>query len=249
MLNWIKRLVSSPANPQRVLVVGIYLANKENAIEHIVNELSVAKRCVITQRWIGLNGVVGNPAVEAVTVGYVTGFVPKFELVNSILRSIDLKNYDFVIVCDDDVYLPKGFVDAFIEHQLRYNLSLCQPARTHNSYIDHAIVEQADGVKARRTTFVEIGPVFSVRRDIYKYLLPFDERAPMGWGLDFVWPVLAKKHRFRMGIVDATPVDHSMRAPVVNYSHSETEKKMVEYLSMVKHYSRSQAFKVLEEFP
>ena len=248
MFDWLKQLVSISDRRPRVLVAGIYLANKENSVDHIVDELAAADRCIVTQKWVALNGKPPSPQVSAVTCDYVTGFVPKFELINSILNSIGLHDYDFVLVCDDDVFLPNGFLDNFIDYQLMYKFSLCQPARSHNSYIDHAIVEQVDGIKARRTSFVEIGPVFSVSKGIYKYIIPFDERAPMGWGLDFVWPVMAKKYKFKMGIVDATPVDHSLRAPVVNYSHSETEKKMFAYLSAVEHYSRSQAFKVFDEF-
>ncbi|WP_178298019.1 hypothetical protein [Nitrosospira sp. Nsp11] len=175
-------------------------------------------------------------------------FSPKFLLLNQLLQKIDLYDFEYVIVSDDDIQLPAGFVDRYLAMVSRYNLAVAQPARTHDSYIDHWFVEQLDGIDARRTRFVEIGPLFSLHRSAFDYFLPFDEASPMGWGNDFVWPVLAEKHGLRMGIVDAVPVAHDFRKPVAYYDHGTSAKHMNKYLAERPHLSKKDAFFILESY-
>ncbi len=50
----------------------------------------------------------------------------------------------------------------------------------------------------------------------------------MGYGLDYIWPKIAEKWKFNIGIVDATPVDHSYRPQGKTYVSSENILKMQE---------------------
>lgn len=245
----------SPAGPAgsdikkgNVLVLGIYLADQENAIEHVVFQMGSSKRYNVTQKWIALRGNPPSENVAKVTVLKVASPLPKNLLLNKILSGEQLQTYDYVIICDDDIRLPGGFVDDFLDLQDRYNFSVAQPARTHNSYIDHFIVERLEGLKARHTRFVEVGPLMSVRRDIVPFILPFDESIPMGWGFDYALPCIAEKHGLRIGIIDATPVDHSMRKPMLNYKYEEAKRAMEAYLSRVPHLSVDEAFRILESY-
>ncbi len=232
----------------RVLVVGIYLANKKNLVRHIVQELHQSKKYRITQRWTAIGGPPPAPHVARVTVDLVGERVPKSILINRLLKNIRLDAYDFVLLLDDDIQLPERFVDQFLALQTRHDFTLAQPARTPNSCIDHAIVRQVPGVMARRTRFVEVGPVVSMRRDIAKLLLPLDERSPMGWGLDFVWPVIVERHHLRMGIIDDVPIEHSVRPAVAHYAHEEASAAMENYLAQVPHFSPEEAFQVIEVY-
>jgi hypothetical protein len=231
-----------------VLVAGIYLANQENAIEHIVAQCNQSQNYYVTQKWIALFGDAPSENVKTVTTMKSEKPQPKFVLLNKILSEEKLENYDYIIICDDDIKLSDDFPDDFLDLQQKYNFALAQPARTHNSYIDHPFVQQFEGLKARRTRFVEIGPVVSIRKDIFSALLPFDESAHMGWGYDFVWPCIIEKKGLRMGIIDATPVDHSMRKPVENYNYDEADKSQQEYLSKNQHLSKDEAFTILESY-
>jgi hypothetical protein len=65
-------------------------------------------------------------------------------------------------------------------------------------------------VTVRETSFVEIGPVTAFHRDTFATLLPFPELR-MGWGLDAHWAAVAREHGWRIGVVDATPVGHTLR--------------------------------------
>jgi len=242
------RDLTATSKKGEVLVAGVYLANQENSVGHIVAELNGSKNYTVSQRWIALYGDASSEEVKAVTISAPEKPEPKFVLLNRILAGEQLHRYDYILFCDDDIRLSPGFLDMFLGLQDRYDFSLAQPARTHNSYIDHPFVEQFDGLKARRTRFIEIGPVVSVRKDAFPVLLPFDESSHMGWGYDFVWPCLMEKMGMRMGIIDATPVEHSMRKPVMNYNYDEANKSMQNYLSRSPHLSKDEAFRILESY-
>jgi hypothetical protein len=232
----------------RVLVVGIYLADKENLAPRITQELALSSNWDVEQRWLSLGKSQPDSDMAPFTVQIADTFSPKFLLLNQLLKRIDLYDFEYVIVSDDDIQLPTGFVDRYLAMVCRHDLAVAQPARTHDSYIDHWFVEQLDGIDARRTRFVEIGPLFSLHRSAFDYFLPFDEASPMGWGNDFVWPVLAEKHGLRMGIVDAVPVAHNFRKPVAYYDHGVSAKHMSKYLAERPHLSKKDAFFILESY-
>lgn len=233
---------------KKVLITGVYLANQENTIEHIVDVLSKSENFNVEQKWIALFGEPPSKKVESVTFMKQENPEPKFVLLNKILSQTKLHQYDYILFCDDDIKLVNNFLDRFIELTEKYDFALAQPARTHNSFIDHPFVEQLDGITARRTRFVEIGPVFLVRKDAFPVLLPFDESSFMGWGYDFVWPCFIEKMGLRMGIIDAVPVEHSLRKPVMNYNYDEANKAMMNYLSKSPHLSKEEAFRILESY-
>ena len=64
---------------------------------------------------------------------------------------------------------------------------------------------------ARRTDFVEIGPVTIFSRRAAAELTPFPELR-FGWGLDNHWGALARERGWRLGILDALPVRHECAA-------------------------------------
>lgn len=232
-----------------VLVTGVYLSGQRNNIAHIVRSFFGSSRGRrVAQRWTGIGDGEVPEEVRQVTVESLQQGVPKFALLNRMLEHETLDDYDYVIVCDDDISLPPGFLDDYLDLVCRYDFALAQPARTHDSYVDHPIVEQFDGLVARRTRFVEIGPLFSVRKDIFPVIFPFDESAYMGWGYDFVWPCLIESAGLRMGVVDATPVDHSMRAPVDNYNYDDADRSQSDYMSQHPHLSKHEAFRILESY-
>lgn len=232
----------------RVLVLGIYLADRHNLVRHIVQTLDETMRYRVTQRWVSLNGDAPAEHVAAVTCLKVDRPTPKFQLLNRLVDGLDLSEYGYVLLFDDDIILPDGFLDGFISRQETYDFALAQPARTHDSYIDHRIVEQVDEVDARRTRFVEIGPVVSIRRDAVNRLIPFDADCGMGWGLDFVWPVIMEEFGLKMGIIDSTPVRHALRPPAVAYSLKGAEDEMRHYLMNRPHLEPDQAMVVIETF-
>lgn len=236
------------ASPPSVLVLGIYLADRPNTAAHLAAAFAGARHCRVSQAWVALNGAPADPALTAVTVARAEGFVPKFSLLNVELARLDWRAFDYVILCDDDVVVGRGFLDAFLGLQRAFDLALAQPARTLNSHADWKFVRRRRGIRGRRTRFVEIGPLVSMRSDFARRVLPLDETSPMGWGYDFVWPLVAEEAGLRIGIIDATPVDHSLRPQASAYDARITHDAMLRLYASRPHLSKQQAFTVLEVF-
>jgi len=231
-----------------VLVIGVYLCDKDNQAPAIVGELARSRQWRVDQRWIAL-GEHPVPQVLAVaTVGQRHAPAPKFSILNEVLAGTPVADYAYIVVCDDDVTLPPGFLDEYLDVVGRYDFALAQPARSHDSFIDHPFVEQLDGLSARQTRFVEIGPLFSIRADAVRTLVPFDEASPMGWGYDFVWPLAMARAGLKLGIVDRTPIVHSFRKPVAHYDHGLADRAMQRYLDTRPHVSKAEAFSILASY-
>ncbi len=237
-----------PDATERVLVTGIYLADRENNIVAISEELSQSKQWTVDQQWIALGRGAVPDGLAPLTTLTVESPTPKFVLLNQLLGKIDLDRYAFILVCDDDVGLPPGFVDRYLELVVAHKFALAQAARSHGSDIGHFFVEELDGLNARWTRFVEIGPVFSMRRDAVRLLLPYDEASPMGWGYDFIWPVIIERAGLRMGIVDAVAVDHNLREHGAHYNYDSARQTMAEFLDSRPHLSRHEAFSIIEAY-
>lgn len=240
---------SRPVPGPRVLVVGVCLTDQVNTADHVVAAMGAAQWCQVSQRWAALGSASPGTRVEAVTALTVQDTTPKFALVNRLLAGVELDAFDYVLVTDDDVVLPDGFLDAFLEQQQGLDFAIAQPARTRTSSIDHPIVEQQLGVIARRTQFVEIGPVVSFHRSAFPLVFPFDLVSPMGWGYENVWALELLRRGLRMGIVDATPVDHSLRPTLANYSWSAGDAGRDALLERREHLPLDECMRVLEVFP
>jgi GT2 family glycosyltransferase len=134
----------------------------------------------------------------------------KFENLNALLAAHPPQEYDWLVVVDDDVALPAGFLDRFLHAAESVGLRLAQPAHRLHSHAAWEVTRRRPGVAVRETSFVEIGPVTAFHRDTFATLLPFPALR-MGWGLDAHWAAVAREHGWRMGVVDATPVGHTLR--------------------------------------
>ena len=230
----------------KVLVCGVYLADKPNHAAEEIAELDRSQDHQVEQRWIALDVTDCGSDDLPHTVRRVNQPTPKFVLLNGILA--DAARFDAVLVVDDDVMLPPNFLDRYLRFAIQYEFALSQPARTPDSYIDHSITMQMPGLVARSTRFVEIGPVFCVLREAFNLILPFDNGSPMGWGLDFVWPVRIERSGKRMGIIDSLPVSHSLRKPLTTYTRGVAENDMARLLGESEYLSPADAFTLLEAY-
>ena len=232
----------------RVLVAGIYLTDRENTAAATIAELTRSQEWSVTHRWAALGQQPPPNDLARVTAEHIQTAMPKFVLLNHLLTGVNPGDYRFVIFADDDIDLPSGFLDDYLRLVNRYDFALSQPARTHDSFIDHRFVERLDGIDARWTNFVEIGPLVTMRHDAASILLPFDEMSPMGWGYDFTWPRTMQDAGLRLGIVDATPVRHSLRKPVTGYSWDTANDQQQKYMASRPHLSKLDAFRILESY-
>ena len=144
----------------------------------------------------------------------------KFENLNQLLATHPPHDHDWLLVVDDDVKLPGGFLDAFTFLIERFDLRMAQPAHRARSHAAWGVTRRHPGSVLRQTGFVEIGPVTAFHRETYDVLLPFPELRS-GWGLDTHWAAVAADHGWRLGIADATPIGHGLRRVAASYDRAE----------------------------
>jgi hypothetical protein len=144
----------------------------------------------------------------------------KFENLNALLDENPPQGYDWLLALDDDVALPRGFLDSFLFLIERFELHLAQPAHRARSHAAWQLTRRRPGSLVRETSYVEIGPVVAFHRDTFDVLLPFPQLW-IGWGLDAHWAALARQHGWRQGIVDATPIRHGLRRIAAAYDREE----------------------------
>ncbi|MDX6708802.1 MAG: hypothetical protein QOI48_4648 [Solirubrobacteraceae bacterium] len=135
----------------------------------------------------------------------------KFEHLNALLETHPAAGHDWLVVVDDDVVFPRGFLDRFLYCAERAGLVLAQPAHRAHSHAAWQVTRRRSGGAVRESHFVEIGPVTAFAAGAFPTLLPFPQLS-MGWGLDVHWGALARAHGWRAGIVDATPILHTTPA-------------------------------------
>ena len=145
------------------------------------------------------------PTLAQHTVGVSAG--AKFPLLNELVRDQELDRFDWVVVADDDVAFRSASPGEVLARAESAGLDLVQPAHTELSHGGHEIVMRHALSVARRTTFVEIGPVFAIRQPWVSQVLPSAPEHRMGWGLELEWFDLARRGA-RLGIVDTTPIRH-----------------------------------------
>jgi len=237
-----------PGAPRRVLVVGVYLATRDHSAEHLARVFAQAHPNIdVVQRWVAIGPASTSAALGRVTVLQVASPVPKFVLMNRVFADVDMGSFDYVLVVDDDIYLPRHFLPSFLAYQEAFDFALAQPARAWHSHFDHAIALRRPWLLARRTRFVECGPLVSFRRDAAAALLPFAHPQQL-WGLDFVWPVEIEGRSLRMGIIDAVAVDHSLRPQAAAYDRPRQDAEMHRFLLCTPHLPMAEAFTVLDRY-
>jgi GT2 family glycosyltransferase len=140
----------------------------------------------------------------------------KFENLNALLAAQPAAAHDWLVVMDDDVVLPPGFLDRFLFLAERFDLRLAQPAHRRHSHAAWSVTRRRPASAVRETAFVEIGPVTAFHAETFDALLPFPPLR-MGWGLDVHWAALARERGWRLGIVDAVPVLHAVAPAATAY--------------------------------
>jgi hypothetical protein len=141
----------------------------------------------------------------------------KFENLNHLLARYPADGHDWLLVVDDDIELPRGFLDRFLFLAERYALDLAQPAHRLASHAAWAVTRRHAGSAVRETAFVEIGPLTAFAARTFATLLPFPPLR-MGWGLDVHWAALARERGWRCGVVDALAIAHRLAPAADAYS-------------------------------
>ncbi len=168
----------------------------------------------------------------------------KFENLNAMLAAHPANGHDWLLVLDDDVELPSGFLDRFLFLCERFSLSLAQPAHRLRSHAAWPVTRRHPRSVVRETAFVEIGPVTAFAARTFPVLLPFPELR-MGWGLDVHWAALAREHAWRCGIVDAVSIRHLAAPAAAAYGRADAVAEARSFLAEHPYLSAREAGRTL----
>jgi GT2 family glycosyltransferase len=213
--------------PRRVHVVGVARPERERTVARIRRELARSRHDV---------------ALHLVPPAPGAG---KWANVNAALQAAPPDGADWVLIVDDDVLLPRGFLDRFIALAEAFGLQLAQPAHAFASHAAWAVTRRRPGVLARRTRFVEMGPVTALSATAAAVLLPFPD-LQMGWGLDVRWSALAAERGWAIGVIDATPIRH-LRPVAASYPRDAAVAEAEAFLDGRAYVTRTQAAETLVE--
>jgi hypothetical protein len=222
------RLARSAPAPLDVLVIGVYRPGSLLA-EALPALLSERHRVQVA---LGSTGPADEPLREhTVSEGLSGG---KFENLNRVLEAAGAAANgapaDWTIAIDDDVRVPRAFLDRFVGVCEAFELDLAQPAQTLRSHSAWKVTRRRPASLVRETRFVEIGPVTAFGRAAAAELLPFPELR-YGWGLDLHWAAVAAERGWRLGVVDALPVRHEFGIVAAAYLREDAEQEAARFLS------------------
>ena len=210
---------------RRVLALGVERAGEPNLLADARQELLRSKHDV---------------RFDSTTVGERG----KFENLNALLARNPPQGHDWLLVLDDDVSLPRGFLDSFIFLVERFGLRMAQPAHRARSHAAWQLTRRRPGSLVRETAYVEIGPVVALHATTFPVLLPFPELRA-GWGLDAHWAALAREHGWPLGIVDATAIRHGLRRIAAAYDRTDAVAEGTRFLSGKPYLNASESQRTL----
>jgi GT2 family glycosyltransferase len=211
---------------RRVLAVGIERPEHQRLVEAVRDEL------FRTRHDLELALASASPGLG------------KFECLNGLLVEWPAAGHDWLLVVDDDVVLPRGFLDVLVFCAERFDLRLAQPAHRRRSHAAWGVTRRRPDGVVRETSFVEIGPVTLFHRETFDTLLPFPD-VGMGWGLDLHWAALARERGWRMGVVDAVPIAHRAQPAAAVYDRERALAEAREFLADRPYVPRREAERTL----
>jgi hypothetical protein len=183
-----RRSADQPA--RNILVVGVEVPSRPGDIHRLIAQLTSARhRVTASVAPMGDRG-------KFVNIDLAIAAAPA-----------PLASFDWVVVTDDDIALRPGFLDDFIAASEAADLAIAQPAHLFDSYVTYGVTQRRWGALARRTRFVEIGPLTALRADTFADLIPFPV-SRWGYGIDVLWAAIAQARGWKIGVVDASPISH-----------------------------------------
>jgi GT2 family glycosyltransferase len=168
----------------------------------------------------------------------------KFENLNLLLAAHPADACDWLLVVDDDIELPRGFLDRFLFLCERFSLALAQPAHRLLSHAAWPVTRRRPGSVVRETRFVEIGPLTAFASPTFPILLPFPQLR-MGWGLDAHWAALAREQGWRCGVVDALAISHLAAPAAADYGREHAVAEARAFLAERPYLSAGEAGRTL----
>ena len=154
-----------------------------------------------------------DPDLARFSVGSGPG--SRTDLLNKLAAQSGTDPDRYLVFADDDVEIARGELPISSRSSPLQVLDLAQPAHAVGSHYSHRLTAARPWSIARRTGYVEIGPLIVVAPAWRDRIVPFPAGFGMGWGLEMLWSGL-QAQGCRLGIVDTVRVRHLER-PAVTY--------------------------------
>jgi hypothetical protein len=146
-----------------------------------------------------------DPALERHTVGAGPG--GRWQHLGVLIDALPA-DIDPLVIVDDDVRFVVGDLVHLVRAGRAAALDVYQPAHSSASKTSFLFVRKQLLSFARRSLFVEQGPVLALSARARDVLLPPPDHEGMGWGIEARWSELAVAHDLSLGIVDAVTIRH-----------------------------------------
>lgn len=191
--NGLRRVRRAAAQQEavRVLIVGIEVPSRPAEIQRVMSQLVHSSRHRVT---LSVTPMLDQGKFANIDKAIAEAPVP-------------LDQHDWLIIADDDIVFQPGMLDDLLAIANEADFALAQTAHAFDSHTTYQITRRRFGSLARRTDFVEIGPLTLIRRDLFPALIPFP---PSRWcyGIDLVWAEIARRLGYHIGVIDGAPVRH-----------------------------------------
>ena len=212
---------------RNVLIVGIEVPSRPEFMAHVRATLPSSRHIV-------------NFSSKVMEPGRA-----KFDNLNDLLRESLTDSIDWLIVTDDDIAVPSDFLNRFIYLLEKFDFKIGQPAHNLRSYATYLITRRHWRTIARRTNFVEIGPLVALHRETFPDIIPFPS-VGMGWGLDNHWAYLAREKGWPIGVIDALPIQH-LRPTGSGYNADKARMEGERFLETHRGLTPREALKTVTE--
>jgi hypothetical protein len=150
----------------------------------------------------------------------------RLELLNGLTAQLDA---GYLVVTDDDVTFSRRGLLAAIKVAHHLGMDLAQPAHGPLSRSTYEFNRFKPGILARRTMFVEQGPVLILSPTAQRTVLPFPVVDQMGWGVEVHWYAAAAQGLV-LGILDAIRMTHHGRVGA-SYNRATADRSLAKALS------------------
>jgi hypothetical protein len=222
------RLAARRGPRRRVLALGIEREGVPNVLGRAFDELSGSRHEVELART-------------------TDGGRGKWENVDALLEGHPAAGRDWLLIVDDDVHLPRGFLDAFVFLAERYELRIAQPTHRARSHAGWRVTRRQPLSVARRTAYVESGPVVGFHSTTFETLLPFPPLRA-GWGLCAYWSAIARDRGWPIGVIDAVAVRHGLRRIAAAYDRDAAIAEADEFLTGRPYVNATEAQQTLARY-
>lgn len=198
----IRLTLPTTAPDLRIAVVCVYRTKNAGIVRRNLYDLPASA----TVRLWSLDAEI--PAdLDRLTLG--TGPGSRFQLLNRLIAETpEERRRDGLVLMDDDVAFVVGDVGRLVTAARWSSFDVYQPGHSARSYANWSFVRRRALTFARRTDFVEQGPVVGLSSRAQEVLLALPEDLGMAWGVEVRWWVAALHHGLLQGIIDVVAVQH-----------------------------------------